>query len=169
MTFSGDNLSILFLALEYWQYDIPNTAVYIVSFWYWMSRGLVFSTFVSAKGLKLVEIGWQIKSRIFFLRIRTSIVRKLQNMLSLLIYLGIQSHYCPQLQTSFLPPRSQSKSFGFWGKLVVITILSLPFDLLPIIRQLFYNEESSRFSNPGFPITTDFPHSETQFNVSYLN
>ena len=44
---------------------------------------------------------------------KSGIVQIFRKMLLLLIYLGIQSHFCLQLQASFFPPRSQSKVFAF--------------------------------------------------------
>ena len=93
----------------------------------------------------------------FFPRIRILIVWKFQKLLLVLIYLGMQGHLWPQLQASYLPPISQSKCFRFWGILVLITILSVPWNWLVIVQisqDFFFVTESPRFSKAGFPITT---------------
>ena len=74
-------------------------------------------------------------NRWFFPRIRGLTVRKIQNMVLLLIYLGMQSHLWPQLQAPCLPLRSEAKSFRFWGVLVQITILSAHWNWLLIVQK----------------------------------
>ena len=56
-------------------------------------------------------------------------------MLLLLLYFGMQSHLWPQIQALFLPPRSQSKGLRFWGVLVLVTNLSVPYDWLLIVKK----------------------------------
>ena len=96
-----------FFALDFWQSNIRNNANYNDSSRYWNSqfsvtRVLVSSILVSVKVWKL----WRSvdKSNQWnFYRIRNLIIQKLRKMLSILIYIGIQCYFCPQLQTSFLP------------------------------------------------------------------
>ena len=91
-------------------------------------------------------------------RIRVLTFRIFQNMVLILIYLGMQSHLWPQLQAVCLLPSSQSKGFRFSGVLVLTTILSVPCNWLVIVPkspEVFFNMESSRFKKPGFPITTN--------------
>ena len=109
----------------------------------------------------------------FFLLIRILIVRNIQIMLLLLFYLAIQSSHGPQLQPSFLPPKSQWKDFQFWGDLLVITVLSVPYDwhlVLQNDQEVFSNKESSRFSNTGFPwLITWCLLSKCHFIASFLS
>ena len=97
------------------------------------------------------------KPNFWFLCIRILMVRKFQNMLLLSIYLGMQSHLWPQRQDSCFPPRSNSKGFHFWGVLVLISVLSFPWNWLLIVEesQVFVKMDSLRFSKPGLPITTN--------------
>ena len=107
--------------------------------------------------LKLKTCEDRLTNQWFFPRIRIFILRNCQNRLLFLIYLGTQSHLWPQLQVSFLPTRWQSQDLRFWGRLVVITMLSVHCDWLLIVQrnqEVFCEMESSRFSNPGFPIFT---------------
>ena len=46
-----------------------------------------------------------------------------------------ESHFFPQRQISFLPPRFQLKRFCFWGFLVVKTNFSVPCDWLLIVQK----------------------------------
>ena len=129
--------------VHYAQYTI-----YIVSSRYWtplfsITRSLVSSVSVSTENLRLLGMDWPINLW-FFPSIRILIVLKLQNMLLLLISSGMQSHLWPQLQASFLPPRSQSNGLRFWGFFMVITILSVSCDWLLIVQKcqdVFLNVE----------------------------
>ena len=77
-----------------------------------------------------------------------------------------------------LPPKSQSKGFCCWGVLVLITVFAVPCNWLVIVhwlvivqksQELFFNMESTRFSKPGFPITTNLMSLlKSQSNASYL-
>ena len=123
-TISTVVFSILFLSLENWSSDIPFEAIDNFSSRYWNShfavaRGLVSSLLVSGKNLKFVKIFWQIK-QLIFPRNRILINRKFSIVLILLIY-----HLWPQLQDSFLPRRSHSRSFRPWGVLLLVTIFSV--------------------------------------------
>ena len=157
------------VALDYWQSDISNNVVYDVSSRYWnyyfsVTTVLVSSILVSSENLKLLDDDWK-SNHCFSPRIRILVVQKFQNLLLLLIYLGIQSHLWPllqasfpELQASFLLPRLQSKGFRLPGTFVIITILSGPCDWLFMVQKnqdVFLNMESSQFSNPGSPITTN--------------
>ena len=90
-------LSILFFPLENRQFDILNNDTYDVPSRYWSSefsvtRGWVSSIVVFAESLKVVEINLQFKSLIFP-HTGIFIVQKIQNMLLILNYLGIQNHF----------------------------------------------------------------------------
>ena len=73
----------------------------------------------------------------------------------------------------FLSSRSQSKGFRFWRFLGALIIFSVPYDWLLKVQkgqEWFINMESSRFSNPGFPITTDMMSSfKSSIHASYLS
>ena len=96
-TLSMKMLSILFLALEYWQSDLPNNAIHNVLSRYWnsyfsLTTGLLSSILVFKQSLNFLE---KMDKLFIFSSHRSRIVRKFQNMLLLLIYLGIQSHLRP--------------------------------------------------------------------------
>ena len=97
--------------------------------------------FLSDKISGLFEKWLTNQSRDFFPRIRNSIAWKFQKMLTLLIYVGIQSHLCPQWQALSLRLRLQWKMFCFWGILVVITTLSVLCNwlLIPKLLEMFFH------------------------------
>ena len=138
-TFSMVILSLSFLALAYWPSNSPKNAIFNVSSWqgnssFCVTKRLISSILVYTEIWKLVDFYWQIKP-LCFPRIRVLTVRKIQKMVMLFIYLGIQSHLRPQLQTSCLPPRWQSNCFPFWGVFELLTIFSIPCNWLVIVQK----------------------------------
>ena len=68
--------------------------------------------------------------------------------------------------TGFMSSNKEAtKGFRFWGVLVLINMLSVPCNWIRLWKsqEVFLNMESSRFSKPGFPITTNLMSS---FKVS---
>ena len=143
----------------YWQYDIPTKATYKVSSRFrspsfTVTRGMISFMLVSeTRGERLTK-----QMIDFFSRITILIVRKFQNVLIVLNYIGMQSHLWPQLWAPFPPTSLQSEDFGFWGISVVILTLSVAYSWLLIVQlcqEKICKLQSSRFSNPCFPVTTN--------------
>ena len=72
----------------------------------------------------------------FFAGFRILVVQKIQSMRLVLINLGIKSRLWPQLEASILPTRSQLKNVSFFGVLVVINNLFVPFDWFLVVQKI---------------------------------
>ena len=132
------------------------TQNYRLHFFYQSLRCWISSILVSAESLRFVEIHWQVKPLIFPSHQHLDSPETPKNGITL--YLDMQGQLWPQLQASILQPTWQSNGFRFWRVLLLLTNLSVPCNWLVIVQkcqEVFFKMESTRFSRPGFPITTN--------------
>ena len=83
---------------------------------------------------------------------------------------GMQSHCWLLLQFSFVPSRSQSKGFCFWGRWVETIFLSVSCDWLLIVeksQEAIFSMVSSRFSKADFLITINLK-STSKISIWYF-
>ena len=95
-SFSMGLLSILFFASEYWQSGVPNNVTLVVLSWNFFLRNYTLVIFHLGVYWKTWTGGEKtINKSLSFPRIKILIFRDFQNMVVLLIYLGLRSHLCP--------------------------------------------------------------------------
>ena len=151
------NVSILFLALEYWDSDNSNNAIYKVSS-HKVFRDLVCSILVSVENMKLVEMCWQNKPLIF--SSNQNLDKPKIPKYAFIFDLSRHAKSSLTATTGFVSSTrvAITKSFHFRGVLVLITTLSVPCNWFLMVQkshEVFFNMESSRFSKPRFPTTTN--------------
>ena len=156
--------SILWVALEYWQSDLPNNAIYNISsrqwkFYFSISKGSVSSIMVSAESLKPLETDWQFKSLIFSSHQNLDGLKIPKNAITfdLLRYWKKKSLFAT---TAFISPIKVA--IGRLQLLRSKNCTNYPFrsscdwlSIVQICQEVLFNMDSSRFSNLGFPISTN--------------